>query len=147
MLSALLALALVPTSSMNLHGGARLVDDQDRPAAVVRHVDLYEVGVPQPDVGTREFGPLLAANAGQALRVCVRSHATKRGALVVSINRAVDQAVSIPTPVGHRYRTRCAGFTVRDSPRSWPGSVQVANDGVIGRVDFIRNVSIRPVST
>ena len=138
-------LALVAAPVWSLGGGAELVTDQHRESARIFHVDLYDVGTPQPTIGTLEFKHTLATHAGQTLRVCVRSHATKRGALVIWMPRAEVEMVEIPTRAGYRYRTRCAEFTVVQAPRSQPGSVQVANDGVIGRVDYIRNVSIREV--
>jgi hypothetical protein len=141
---AVLALVAAPVWSFN--GGAELVEDQHRPAARIFHVDLYDVGTPQPWITTLEFKDTLAAHAGQTLEVCVRSHADKRGALVIWIPRAEVELIEIPTRVGTRYRTRCVEFTVVASPRSQPGTVQVANDGVIARVDLIRNVSIRKVA-
>jgi hypothetical protein len=139
-------LALVAAPVWSLGGGAELVDDKGRESARIFHVDLYDVGTPQPTIGTLEFKHTLAAHPGETLEVCVRSHATKRGALVVWIPRATVEMIEIPTRVGTRYRTRCAEFTVVASPKSQPGTVQVANDGVIARVDYIRNVSIREVS-
>ena len=139
-------LALVAAPVWGLHGGAELVPDKGSESARIFYVDLYDVGTPQPTIGTLEFKDTLAAHAGQTLEVCVRSHATKRGALIVWIPRATNEMVTIRTKVGTRYRTRCAEFTVVSSPRSQPGTVQVANDGVIARVDYIRNVSIREVA-
>jgi hypothetical protein len=141
-------LALVAAPVWSFNGGAELVKDKGRESARIWHVDVYDVGSPQPQIGTLEFKTILAAHAGQTLKVCVRSHATKRGALVVYIPRADDEdgVIEIPTKVGTRYRTRCAEFTVVANPKSRPGTVQVANDGVIARVDYIRNVSIREVS-
>jgi hypothetical protein len=139
-------LALVVAPVWSYKGGAELVEDQGRESARIFHVDLYDVGTPQPWITTLAFKDTLAAHANQTLEVCVRSHATKRGALVVNIPRATTEIIEIPTRVGTRYRTRCAEFTVVSSPKSQPGQVQVANDGVIARVDYIRNVSIREVS-
>jgi hypothetical protein len=138
-------LALVAAPVWSLNGGAELVEDKGRESARIFHVDYYDVGTPQPIIGTLEFKNILTAHAGDTLKVCVRSHATKRGALVVYIARATTEYIEIPTKVGTRYRTRCAEFTVNAAPKSQPGTVQVANDGVIARVDYIRNVSIREV--
>lgn len=137
-LGAVLLAVLAP--DLALHNDARLVDDGR--TAVIRHVDLFTPD-PQPNLGTAAFGELLNAHPGAVLEACVRSHATKRGALVVSIPRAVGQSVTIPTRVGSHYKTRCAPFTVIPVPTSAPGFVQVANAGVLGRVDYIRRVSIR----
>jgi hypothetical protein len=139
-----LALIVAPVFAMK--GGAELVEDKDRESARIFHVDLYDVGTPQPYIGTLAFKETLAAHANQTLEVCVRSRATKRGVLVVWIPRATTEMIEIPTRVGTRYRTRCAEFTVVTTPTSQPGTVQVANHGVIARVDYIRNVSIRKVS-
>lgn len=136
------ALLLVAAPAWTLRDGATLVTDQDRPAARISHVDLY-TPVPQPFVGTLAFKDILNAHAGLALRVCVRSHASKPGALVVFIPKATVDILKIPTTKGQHYRTRCVDFTVRTSPGWRPGRVQVANDGPIGRVDYIRNVSIQ----
>lgn len=135
------ALAVVLAAGLSLHGGAQLVDD-DRPVARIR-VGGYYTNDSVQGVGTLAFRDLLAAHAGLSLEVCVRSHATKRGALVVTIPRAVDEILEIPTRVGSRYRTRCAPFTVLPSPTWRPGFVQVGSTGVLGRVDRIGNVSIR----
>ena len=138
------ALALIAAPLWTLNGGATLVNDGGRESARIRHVNLYAVGEPQPMIGTLAFKQTLADHAGDTLLACVRSHATKRGYLIVWIERAVGGTVEIPTRVGTRYRTRCAEFTVVPVPRLFNGGVQVTNDGVTGRVDYIRHVSIRP---
>lgn len=144
-MSGALVLALIAAVNWTLHGNAQLVEDQDRPAAKIRLVSRYNQDAPGT-IGTLAWRDLLAQNAGRVLEVCVRSHATKKGHVFVWLPRAVGGTVTIPTHAGTRYRTRCAPFTVVDRPRSWPGFVQVTNGGVEGRIDFIRNVSIREAS-
>lgn len=145
LLALVATLFTVQAPPFDLRDGATLVQDQERPAARIWHVDLY-TPEPQPFISTLAFKDTLNAHAGQNLQVCVRSHASKDGAVVVFIPKATVDIFKIPTTRGQHYRTRCVEFTVRDHPGWRPGRVQVANDGPIGRVDYIRNVSIREAS-
>lgn len=140
-----LVLAVIAAVNWTLHGNATVVEDDGRPAVKIRLVNRYTPD-PPGTIGTQEWGEFLAANPGQTFKLCVRSHATKKGHVFVWLPRAVGGTVTIPTRAGTRFRTRCAPFTIIDSPRSRPSLVQVTNGGIEGRIDFIRNVSIRAIT-
>lgn len=144
MMSLATAIVFALAPGMTLVNDAKVVTDLDRPAAAVRFAGVYNQK-PQPALRTTAFEAYLTGHPGVTYDICVRSRATKRGALWAYVPQATEPLVKIPTEPDDAYHLNCAPFTVATQPRKGP--VEISNTGVLSRTDFIRHVSIRWLAT